>query len=202
MCVEVATPFGGGTDIAQDEGEERLVQPSGLAQLQWGDDHSLLVQLRGDRHGACRHPADVGVVRPVRDKADELARCEHGRHQGHVGEVGAAQVGVVDDGDVSLAPGRKGRDGRHRLGHGAEVHGDVGGLRDHLAVGIEDGAGEVSALADVGRVARPPERHAHLLRGRSEEGVPDGKAGGIVAHDGVTTRFPAASTAARQPGGM
>ena len=73
-----------------------------------------------------------------------------------VGEVGAAEVGVVEDDDVARAEGREGEDGFDGGGHGAEMDGDVGGLGDETAAGVKDGAGVIAALLDVGECAVRP----------------------------------------------
>ena len=57
---------------------------------------------------------------------------------------------------------------RHRGGHRAEVHGDVLGLHDHLALGVEQGGGGVAALLDVRRVRRAHQHRAHLVAGRAQ----------------------------------
>ena len=51
----------------------------------------------------------------------------------------------------------------------AEMHGDMGGIGDELAVGIEQGAGEVQPLLDVGGKGRALQYRAHLFRDRHEE---------------------------------
>ena len=92
------------------------------------------------------------MVGAARGKADQPLRLgEDGRDDGDVREVRAAGIGVVED------PGDAGRvalphDGGDGGGHGAEVHGYVLGLHDHLAVGVEERGGGVSALLDVGGV--------------------------------------------------
>lgn len=51
----------------------------------------------------------------------------------------------------------------HGLLHGAQVHGNVGGVGDQPPVGPEEGAGEVQALLDVGGDGRALQDAAHLL---------------------------------------
>ena len=57
---------------------------------------------------------------------------------------------------------------RHRGRHRAEVHRDVLGLHDHLALGVEEGGGGVAALLDVRRVRRAHQHGAHLVTGRAQ----------------------------------
>jgi hypothetical protein len=59
-----------------------------------------------------------------------------GRDEGYVRQVGAARVGVVDGENVAR-PGVTAHDRSDRLGHGAEVDGDVLGLGYHVPLGVE-----------------------------------------------------------------
>ena len=64
-------------------------------------------------------------------------------------------------------------------GHGTEVDGDVGGLGDHVAVGVEDGAREVEALLHVGGVGGALEGNAHFFGDGDEEVLEDFEANGV-----------------------
>ena len=112
------------------------------------------------------------------DPAPHLRRLanEYRRHGGDVREMGAAEIGIVDDDDVAWG----GRalvielDGRlHRHGHGAQVDGHMGCLRNHAAVVVEDGAGMVAPLLDVGGMSAALHRHAHLFGYRRKEMAKD-----------------------------
>ena len=107
--------------------------------------------------------------------------------------MSAAEVGVVEDDDVAGAEGRQGEGGLDGGGHGAEVDGDVGGLGDQLALGVEEGAGEVAALLDVGGEGGAAKDDAHLFSDGGEEGVEDGqlgRVGGGGGHVSVVARLP------------
>ena len=216
LGVEVAAAFVGGAHVAEEEVEDGAVEAAAVVELDRRDDDAFLGELFGEGHRAGRDAADVGVVGAGGDEADPEVRRyeasasgranhEDGRDHGDVGEVGAAEVGVVEDDDVA---GRE-RGERHRgldgRGHGAEVDGDVGGLGDEAAAAVEDGAGVVAPLLDVGRVRGAAEGDAHLVGDGGEEGVGDGEFGGVDAAPGhqarSSTRFPIASTSPRQPGG-
>ena len=88
---------------------------------------------------------------------------EDGGDEGDVVEVGAAEVGVVEGDDVAWVEVEALEGGGDGGGHGAEVDGDVGRLRDHVAVWVKEGAGVVLALLDVGGEAGAAEGDAHLL---------------------------------------
>jgi len=76
---------------------------------------------------------------------------EDGGDEGDVGQVGAAEVGIVEDDDIAGLPVVEyGEGGGDAVGHGAEVGGDVGGLGDEAPGAVEEGAGEVEALFYVG----------------------------------------------------
>jgi hypothetical protein len=97
------------------------------------------------------------------------AAREDGRHDGHIGEVGAPGEGVVGHHHVAQCEIREARahhlDG---LGHRAQVHGNVRRVRHQSARRIEDGARVVEALLDVGRDRGIAEHRAHLLGDRHE----------------------------------
>ncbi len=124
--------------VGEHQRQHLVVQADGR------DDQPLLEELARLGGEARRlHPAHVRVVR-ARD--GEAARDT--RDEGDVGEVRAAGVRVVDREDLA----RRRVAGHHRgdrLGHRAEVHGDVLGLRDHPARIVEDGGRAVAALLDV-----------------------------------------------------
>ena len=60
------------------------------------------------------------------------------------------------------------RDGGDRVGHRAEVDGDVLGLRDHAAALVEDRGRAVAALLDVRGERRADQHRAHLLGDRAQ----------------------------------
>ena len=105
-----------------------------------------------------------------------------GGDEGDVVEVGAAKVGVVEDDDVAGVEVEALEGSGDGGGHGAEVDGDVGGLGDHVAVGVKEGAGEVLALLDVGGEAGAAEGDAHLLGHGGEEVLEDLKGYGVDGH--------------------
>ena len=107
---------------------------------------------------------------------------EDGGDEGDVVEVGAAEVGVVEDDDVARGEVEALEGGGDGGGHGAEVDGDVGGLGDHVAVGVKEGAGEVLALLDVGGEAGAAEGDAHLLGHGGEEVLEDLEGYGVDGH--------------------
>ena len=85
------------------------------------------------------------------------------RDQRDVGQVGAAGVGVVDHADARPAAASSSRHGGHGVGHRAQMHGDVLGLRDHPPAGVEHRRRAVAPLLDVGRMRGADQRRAHLL---------------------------------------
>ena len=120
--------------------------------------------------------AAVGVVRDVGHEAEQRAAREDRAHQVDVGQVrAAARVGIVGDEDVArgqcldrIAREDLADDAQQR----AEVHRDVLGLGDDLAVGVEDRGRAVLALLDVGGIGGLDQRGAHLFRD-GEEGRAD-----------------------------
>ena len=99
---------------------------------------------------------------------------------------------------TSSGPGSQRDDGGDRGGHRAEVDGDVLGLGDHPAAGVEDRRRAVAPLLDVGREGRADQRRAHLLGDRAK-GVADHLQPDV--HVRVTTSEPSRHPP-RQPGGI
>ncbi len=139
------------------------------------------------RAGAARSP------RPPRPGVRLSAGIEPGTSPAHIGVVGAAgreadqlrstrTPGVITVMSGRWVPPANGslrthetpgacslaEHGRHRGGHRAEVHGNVLGLHDHLAVRVEQRGRSVAALLDVRRVRRADQHHAHLLAGGAQ----------------------------------
>ena len=128
-----------------------------------GDHQPLLVQGPGHRHGAGAVRADIGVVGPGHGEGGQPLAGEHRRYHRHVGQMGAAQVGVVDHQEVAGAPVAAFHQVRHGVGHGAQVHGNVRGLGAEAAGGVEDGAGKIQPVLDVGRQRAGAQQGAHLV---------------------------------------
>ena len=94
--------------------------------------------------------ADVRVMSAVCREAEQLAFREQGRDQRHIGQVRAAQVGVVHDDHVAGPPLQLRNDAAHGVSHAAQVHRNVGGLGAQQTLRVEQGAGEVQPVLDVG----------------------------------------------------
>ena len=207
---EVAAALVGRAGVAAEEGDDLLVDLAGADELERRDDEALLEELGRAGEGAGGHAADVGVVCAVGDEADEglaaggvcpsicgtgrpfdrlranvhpsLRGGEDGGDEGDVVEVGAAEVGVVEGDDVAGVELEALEGGGDGSGHGAEVDGDVGGLRDHVAVWVKEGAGVVLALLDVGGEAGAAKGDAHLLGDGGEEVLEDLEGYGVYGH--------------------
>jgi hypothetical protein len=160
LGAKVAAPLLG-LPRRQDEALEHLVGEELRRQ-----DHAFLVE--GAREGGEARrldPADVRVV-GTRDREPEDGAGD----EGHVGQVGAARVRVVEDRDLArLEP--EPHDGRDRVGHRAEVDRDVLRLRDHPAALVEQRRRAVASLLDVRRERRADQDGAHLLRDRPKRGT-------------------------------
>ena len=109
-----------------------------------------------------------------------------GGDQGDVGQVGTAEVGVVEDDDVAgrEAVGEGLEGSLHGCRHRAEVDRLVSGLGDHFGGGVEQRAGEVLALLHVGGVAGALKCHAHLLGDGDEHVLENFEADSVNGHGG------------------
>ena len=104
-----------------------------------------------------------------------------------------------------MSPSRSSRSrdhGRDRHGHGAEVHGHVVAHGDDALLGVEEGAGVVAALLDVGRDGGAAQGGAHLfgdgVDGALEDGEFDGADGDSLMRAPRSTRLRRASTRRRR----
>ena len=103
--------------------------------------------------------------------------------------------------------GRNRRLHAHR--HGAQMHGHVVAHGNHARLAIEDGAGVVAALLDIGRERGAAQGSAHLLGNGMHGALKDRQLNriGCPRHHArssparVMTRFPNVSTRADAPGG-
>jgi hypothetical protein len=209
LGVEVAEALVGGADGGEDLVEEGVVA-SALGVEEGGfDADAFLVDVGGEGHGAGGGTADVGVVGAVARIADDAGRvlCENGSDNRDVGKVGTPREGVVDNGDVAFLEGSQAlQDGGDAGRHGAQVHRDVGGLGEEVAIGREQGAGEVAALLDVGRERDPLEGEAHFFGGGFEEVAEEFELDGVRRHWSfalcVRTTAPFSCAVAVHVGGM
>ena len=111
----------------------------------------------------CRaHVRPMGTQTGV---AEQLARVEGRPHHIHVGQVAAAEIGIVVNENVAVVhvPGKGGDDSTNRVRHRAEMDRQIGPLRHHLAAGVEDAAGIVAGRLQQGRIGGLCQDNPHLL---------------------------------------
>ncbi len=124
--------------------------------------------------------------------ADEPAPVEGRPHHVHVGQVAAAEIRIVVEKNVAVVHVgcERGDDGAHRIGHRAEVDGQVGPLRHHLAADIEDAAGIVAGRLQQRGVGGLCQDHPHLLGDLVQTVLDDLEGGGIgLVHNVSHGRF-------------
>ena len=115
-------------------------------------------------------PPNVGVVGAAGGVADESALAVDGGNQRDVRQMRSAGVGIVDDGDVGFGQGAEVFEHRlHAGGHGTQMHRDMRRLGQQPAGGVEESAGKIPPLLDVGRKGDVLERHAHVFRRRFQQ---------------------------------
>ena len=141
----------------------------GLDQAHIADLHPLLVDVAGKRrHRAGGQAPDVGMV-PARAHIKRRGRVvrlqKHRRDDGHIGQVRAAVVGVVEHEHIARAhlAGVVLDHGADALAHRAQVHRHVRRVGDQVAVGVKQRAREIQPLLDVDRVRGVLQLQAHLL---------------------------------------
>ena len=127
------------------------------------------------RFGAGLRAAHIDMVGGVDRIAQQGVALEDRRDQEDVGEMPAAEIGIVGGQHVA-GPQRFGRDVAqdvlHDVGHRAEMAGREVALRDQPRLAIEQAGGEILALPHRFGECGAAERAAHLV-GDRDQAVPD-----------------------------
>jgi hypothetical protein len=87
----------------------------------------------------------------------------HWHHHRDIGEVGAAAERIIEHDDVARFEFTLIYSSGNRHGHGAQVHWHVIAHGDDLAFRIEDSAGVVAALFDIGGKGSAAQCGSHLF---------------------------------------
>ncbi len=144
---------------------------------------SASVRASGGSEPGAMPPISAWCARlAVKNAGRRVVAREDRRDDRHVGQVAAAPEGVV--GDVNLAGAQVGHvvaQAAHAFLHRAEMHGDVRGVGDERGRGVEERAGEIQPLLDVGGQRRALERRAHLFGDRGETAVEEFEFDGVGA---------------------
>ena len=155
---------------------------------------------------------EVGVVRQVHREGDDAAVDEDRFGEDDVGQMRAATlVGVVAAEHVAwlhLLDRMALQDVRDQADEAAEMHRDVLGLAQRVAMNVEQRGRAVAAFLDVGGVGRADQRLAHFLDDRGEgtadhldgDRIDPDRAGSGVVHAASRIRFRYGSTRAVMPG--
>ncbi|GAV37022.1 hypothetical protein ROTAS13_04712 [Roseomonas sp. TAS13] len=187
------------------------VQHAAPAKLQRRQAQPFLEDLgRGRGIGARRHAAHVEMVAERADDGDALPLREDRAEGQDVGNVLAAAIGIVGDDDIAFLPLCQrqvvAHHGQQPGAHRVQVLRDAGGLRDVVAVAVEDGGGIVQQFPHHGGAAGAPDRHVHLGGGGGQAVAQDLQFD-RTEHDRHASCFRAISVpsgpgAQRQPGAM
>ncbi len=174
LRLKVADAFLGVATVGGDQGQQGLVEPAAVHQLDRRDDDAFLVDLGAERQRAGRHAADVGVVGAAGDEILQAAAGEDRRDHGDVRQMRTAGPGVVEHDDVALMNLLEGAHGRLDRGrHATQMHGNVGRLGHHARLVVKDGATEVQTFLDIGAETGAAQRLAHLVGDGGKEAAKD-----------------------------
>ena len=103
---------------------------------------------------------------PIHCKALKLAVQEARSDHGNVGQMGASEERIVEQDGIAITPVESIHQVLHGVRHAAQMHRDVCRLRNQPAAAIENRAGEIQAVPDVGRERGTAQGCAHLLAQR------------------------------------
>ncbi len=120
---------------------------------------------------------------------DQFTLSEDRRDQRDVGQMSTGDERIVDDDDVTFFQRRQLCERRaDGLEHRAQMDRNMLRLGDQFRLGIEDGAGCIHALLDIGRKGGAFQHHPHFLRGRLQRVAQYFKADWIeIAHAATST---------------
>ncbi len=103
----------------------------------------------------------------VDDKGNQTLRAplrhKERSHQGHIGQMRTAQIGVIDNQHISRSPPDTADNLPHGIGHTTQMDRDMSRLGAQVTRGIENRTGEVQPVLDIGRKRRPLQAGTHLL---------------------------------------
>jgi hypothetical protein len=197
LGAQVALAFFGSTNIVEQQLLYIAIDGTGTNDFHRGNAKTFLVNFATRTHGSGEGAADVGVMGAGRDEKMRRGRTpgagcaladEDRRDDGDVRQVRAAAEGIVEHGDVAGVQRKLGNRGAHRHGHGAEMHRHVIAHGQGVAGGIEERAGVIATLLDVGRERGAAQGRAHLFGDGVEEMAEDLEFDGIKAHGGSVPR--------------
>jgi len=192
LGLDVADALVGNADVGQDDGENLLVHLALLEELHRRQAQPLLLDLGGaGGEAAGHHAADVGPVAGVGEPGEDLALVEERLYEPHVHQMGAAEVGVVDDEDVARLH-HSCIVAFHPLddGTGRELHGADEDRQAEFALGdqgpvsrVINAVGAVHALGNHRRERRPDESQVHFVTDLDQAVLDDSERDGIeVGH--------------------
>ena len=161
LRAQVGEPLARHLAVQQDQRLHVLLQHTFPVEPDRRDSQPLLIDVGVTAIG------EIGMMRRVDSPGDEIAFVEDRLGEHDVRQMRAATlISVVADEDVPRAQ-RLDRVAFEDMWQGAdetaEMHRDVLGLAERLAVHVEEGGRAVAPLLDVGGVARPHEGFAHLF---------------------------------------
>jgi hypothetical protein len=144
---------------------------------------------------------EIGMMRGVDRPADEGAGDEDRLGEDDVRQMrAAALIGVIADEDVAgpqIFDAVALEDVRDDADEAAEMHRYVLGLAERVAAHIEQHGRAVAAFLDVGGIARPHERFAHLLDDRGQRAPDHLHRDGIDLRGGIIAQRTAHQAASR-----
>ena len=175
LRVQVAQEVLGIPDVGGHHLEQVVSRHVAVVNPERRDAQPLVEYLAGGRVvAAVRASAYVGVVRPVHSHERQVAVHEHGPDHREVGQVRAAEVGIVEEEHVARRDvvAEVVQNGASGYGERADVHGYALALRDEPALSVQDGRRKVPAGVQYLR-KRGTEHHVHHLYGDRLQPVSD-----------------------------
>ena len=102
LRLDVADALVGDAHVAHQDGQDLLVHLALLPELYRRQAQAFLLHFGGaGREAARHHAADIRPVAGVGEPGEQLALVEERLHEAHIHQMGAAEIGIVDDEHVA-----------------------------------------------------------------------------------------------------
>ncbi len=213
LRLDVADALIGDADVGEDDREDLLVEHAFLVELDRRQAEPLLLDLGSvGREAAGHRAAHVRPVSGIRKPREVSTAIEERLDELDVHQMGAAEIGVVDDEDIAWVHRPRPLDHRLRRElHGADENRQAEiALGDELAgIAVIDAVGAVERLGDHRAEGGAHEGEVHLVANLLQPVLDHGEGNGVEGGRhwspravSVTMRLPKASTVTLSPGSI
>ena len=190
LGLQITQHEGGLAYILPNHGVDGFVEHAAFNQLQWRNAEPFLKDFRCCRSiGTRRHAAHIYVMAQRAHIGHALAIMENWLEDQYVVQVLCAAIGVIGGNNIILAPicciHEAIQQYAQRRAHGIQMLRNACGLRDIIAISVENRRGIIQQFAHRGAAAGAPDGDIHLGRCRGQCIADDFDFDGAEAHGAI-----------------